>query len=113
MGATILALYAILRIGSASPPVQSFDSGAPVSFAEARHVIDRRCGSCHSSQQSDKTFGPAPGGVTFDTPEQIEARAARILERAVVTRTMPPGNKTSISDAERALLGRWVAQLPR
>ncbi len=113
MGATVFALYAILRIGAASSPVQSSDPGAPVSFAEARHVIDRRCGSCHSSQQSDKTFGPAPGGVTFDTPEQIEARAARIRERAVVTHTMPPGNKTSISDAERALLGRWVAQLPR
>jgi len=45
----------------------------------------------------------------FDTPGQIIAHAARIRERAVVTRTMPPGNKSNITDAERALLGRWIA----
>jgi uncharacterized membrane protein len=28
----------------------------------------------------------------------------------VVTRTMPPANKTGITDGERALLGRWVEQ---
>jgi uncharacterized membrane protein len=46
----------------------------------------------------------------FDTPEQILSRVARIRERAVVTRTMPPANKTRITDAERELLGRWIAQ---
>jgi uncharacterized membrane protein len=35
---------------------------------------------------------------------------ARIRERAVVTRTMPPGNKTNITDVEREILGRWIAQ---
>jgi len=35
--------------------------------------------------------------------------AARIRERAFVTRTMPPANKTGITDAERALLGAWAA----
>jgi uncharacterized membrane protein len=44
----------------------------------------------------------------FDTPEQIAARINRIKERAVVTRTMPPANKTHITDAERDLLGRWI-----
>jgi len=113
MGATVSVLYVILQAGPAPAPAQGPGPGGPVSLAEARHVIDRRCGSCHSAQQADKTFGPAPGGVTFDTPEQIEARAARILERAVVTRTMPPGNKTHMTEAERGLLGRWAGQLPR
>ena len=49
-----------------------------------------------------------PGGVAFDTPEEIAARAPRIRERAVVTRTMPPGNKTRITDYERAVLARWI-----
>ncbi len=79
-----------------------------VSFDEARHVIDRRCAACHSAQPSDVTFGAAPAGVMFDTPEQIVARVARIKERAVVTRTMPPANKTHITDDERAILGRWI-----
>jgi uncharacterized membrane protein len=106
---TVGALYAVLKIGATSAPA-AVTSSAPVSFAEARHVIDRRCGACHSTEQSDKTFGPAPGGATFDTPEQIVRYAVRIRERAVVTRTMPPANKTGITDGERALLGRWVEQ---
>ena len=110
IGATVAALYAIVQTGSAPAPVQSADSAGPVSLAEVRHVIDRRCGSCHSVRQSDPSFGPAPGGVTFDTAEEIVARAIRIRERAVTTRTMPPANKTQITDEERALLGRWIAQ---
>ena len=48
--------------------------------------------------------------MMFDTPEQILAHVARIRERAVVTRTMPPANKTNITDAEREMLGRWISQ---
>jgi uncharacterized membrane protein len=105
---SVVALYAILHLGSRQSTVAS-DSVTPVTFAEARHIVDRRCAVCHSAQPADRTFGVAPGGVIFDTPEQIVARAARIRERAVVTRTMPPGNKTNISDAERELLRRWIA----
>jgi len=28
----------------------------------------------------------------------------------VLTRTMPPANKTKITDVEREMLGRWIAQ---
>ena len=83
---------------------------ARVSFEEARRVIDRRCAACHSALPSDVTFGVGAVGVMFDTPEQIVSRLARIRERAVVTRTMPPGNKTRITNRERALLGRWIDQ---
>jgi uncharacterized membrane protein len=107
---SVIVLYAILHLGSRVSVAAAPASAGPVSFAEARHIIDRRCAVCHSAQPADLSFGVAPGGVTFDTPEQIVARAARIRERAVISRTMPPSNKTNISDAERALLGRWIAQ---
>lgn len=110
MALTVGALYAILRTGSASVPSSASATSGPVSFADVRHVIDRRCGSCHSAQQTDRTFGPAPGGVVLDTPEQIVMYAARIRERAVSTRTMPPANKTGMLDDERAVLERWLAQ---
>jgi uncharacterized membrane protein len=83
----------------------------PVSFQDARHIVDRRCAVCHSSRPTDTSFGPAPGGVAFDTRSQIEARADRIRERAFVTRTMPPANKSGITDSERAMLGAWAASL--
>jgi uncharacterized membrane protein len=110
MVGSVLALIAILRFGSAANSAAVSDSSAPVTFNEARHVIDRRCAACHSAAPSDVSFGVAPGGVMFDTPEQILARLARIQERAVATKTMPPANKTNITDAEREILGRWITQ---
>jgi uncharacterized membrane protein len=107
MGASVLVLVAILRSGGATAPVPST---GPVSFEEARHVIDRRCAPCHSAAPSDLSFGAAPGGVKYDEPGQILAYAARIRERAVVTRTMPPANKTNMTEEERGVLERWIAQ---
>lgn len=104
-------------IGPAKPPFTHLPDSAAiaaVTFADVRHVIDRRCAVCHSSSPADISFGIAPGGVLFDTPEQIMERRSRILERAVVTRTMPPGNKTMITDAERSILGGWArAPMPK
>jgi uncharacterized membrane protein len=80
----------------------------PPGFADVRSVIDRRCASCHSSSPSDVSLGATPAGIAFDTPAQIRALAGRIHERAVATRTMPPANRTGMTDAERALLARWV-----
>src|SRR5258705_5836065 len=79
------------------------------SFATVRLVIAQRCQPCHSQYQTDRTMGPAPAGVTFDTPESIARFAERIRVRAVETRTMPLANKTGITEDERALLGRWIA----
>jgi uncharacterized membrane protein len=111
LAASILLVFALLRVSAApSGTAATGASAGPVSFSEVRHVIDRRCGACHSVRQADPSFGPAPGGVLYDTPEQIVSLAARIRERAFVTRTMPPGNRTRITDEERALLGRWVEQ---
>jgi uncharacterized membrane protein len=110
--AGVLALFALERTSQA--PATTTVAGDPlpdrVVFADVRHVIDRRCAVCHSARPTDFTFGVAPAGVAFDTPEEVAARAARIRERAVVTRTMPPGNKTNITDRERALIGRWLDQ---
>ncbi|HKA58841.1 MAG TPA: urate hydroxylase PuuD [Gemmatimonadales bacterium] len=89
--------------GGASPT-----SDTVPSFAAVRSVIALRCQPCHSQYQTDRTFGPAPGGVTFDTPESIARLAERIRIRAVETRTMPVANKTGMTDEERNLLARWI-----
>lgn len=81
-------------------------------FAEIRSIVDRRCTTCHSREPADPSFGVSPGGAAFDTPEQIRAFASRILDRAVVTRTMPPANATRMTERERAMLGRWLEQAP-
>jgi len=105
-------LPAALALGGAmvvSTPRASARIDSVPSFGAVRLVIAQRCQPCHSQYQTDRTMGPAPGGVTFDTPESIVRLADRIRERAVETRTMTLGNKTGITEAERELLGRWTA----
>jgi uncharacterized membrane protein len=106
--ATMLVMHMFGRSSQAS--IAGIDTTTPVTFADVRQVIDRRCVVCHSMAPADLTFGVAPAGVAFDTPEQISERANRIHERAVVSRTMPPNNKTNMTDAERAMIARWFAQ---
>jgi uncharacterized membrane protein len=106
---SVIALHMITHFGNNPERGGAAPVTGPASLTDARHVIDRRCAACHSAHPSDLTFGVAPAGVMFDTPEQIVARAARIRERAYVSRTMPPANKTHITDEERDVLGRWAA----
>jgi uncharacterized membrane protein len=75
---------------------------SPVTFAQVQPVIAERCATCHS--------GPsAPLGVQLETQEQIEARIGDIERQAVLTRAMPPGNATGMTEAERELLAGWIA----
>lgn len=92
----------------AAAPVEAANAPVPP-FSAVRAVVTQRCLPCHSQYQSDPTFGPAPGGVTFDTPESIARLAERIRVRAVETQTMPLANKTGMTPDERALLARWIA----
>jgi uncharacterized membrane protein len=85
-------------------------TGAPVSFAEAQAVIRQHCAPCHSAHPTDDQFRAPPAGIVLESPERIQQLAARIKERAVELKTMPLGNKTNMTDEERALLGRWIDQ---
>ena len=49
------------------------------------------------------------GTLDPTTRAEIEARADDIERMAVVTRAMPPGNSTGMTDEERDLLAAWLA----
>ncbi len=102
------AAAALLGAVFVSAPKGAAAEGAPA-FAAVRAVVVQRCLPCHSRFPSDPTFGAAPAGVAFDTPEAIAGLAERIRVRAVETQTMPLGNKTGMTTEERVLLGRWIA----
>ncbi len=72
-------------------------------------LIAERCAGCHSSHPAISGIGTAPLGVAFDTAAEVEAQAERIFQAAVVNRTMPLGNMTAMSDAEREQLAQWYA----
>lgn len=106
-GAPLAASVVVLGFLSI-PRNDSAPSEVQVPFTVVRGIVDLRCGSCHSRTPSDRAFLTAPNGVSFGTPEEIAVRAAAIKASTVLTRTMPPGNNTRMTDEERALISRWV-----
>jgi uncharacterized membrane protein len=81
---------------------------AGATFDDVQAIVRQRCTVCHSAAPAIRTFGIAPGGVTFDRAADIRRLADRIETRAVTTRTMPPANLTFMSDQERAVLAGWL-----
>jgi len=98
----------VLLAVATAPRAPAATTSSPVEFAQVRVVIAQRCAPCHSAAPTYPGFTAPQGGLALDTPDQMHAAAARILERAVTARTMPLGNLTGITDAERDLLGAWV-----
>ena len=76
----------------------------------AQAIVDKHCVTCHSPTPTHKGFRAPPNGATFDTPEHLQKYAGKIRERAVETSSMPLGNETGMTDAERAQLGAWIKQ---
>ena len=90
-----------------APAAEVASSG--VSFEDVHQVIQQRCSVCHSARPSSPLFSTAPGGVMFDTPEQIQQQAARIQAQAVTSQIMPLGNITQMTQQERDLISVWIS----
>ncbi|HEY4079448.1 MAG TPA: urate hydroxylase PuuD [Burkholderiaceae bacterium] len=101
IGGTVIVV--VLAFCLAPAPVSQV-AQAPVkqivSLAEVRTVVDARCVMCHNAQIQNK-------GIRLDTDEALQQHAQQLYQQAVLLKTMPFNNATQITDAERALLGRW------
>jgi uncharacterized membrane protein len=86
---------------------KSQEGGAPVSFDDVKQVIDARCLACHAEKPTFQGLAEAPKGVKLDSAERIRAQRAQIHQQTVLSRAMPPGNLTGLSEVERDLLDRW------
>jgi uncharacterized membrane protein len=103
----IIAIILLAAVAALIAPKASESSGAMVSFDDVRTVVHHRCTTCHSSVPTHPAFPAAPAGVILDTDQQILAEAQRIYQQTVVTRVMPIGNLTGMSEDERAMLDNW------
>ena len=101
----LVLVYATLPGGTMTD-----EDADPVTFAEAYDIVAKRCVSCHAAKPADEHFDKPPKNVVFDTAEQIRNQAPKIRAVAVLTRTMPVGNETKMTDEERRVLGRWIAE---
>ena len=103
----IIAIILLAGVAALIAPRATAASGESVAFADVRNVVQQRCTGCHSDSPTHPAFPAAPAGVVLDTDAQIEAEALRIHQQTVVTRVMPIGNLTGISEDERKIIDSW------
>ncbi len=77
-------------------------------FPAVQQVFAARCVTCHSIHPTREGFTAAPKGIMFDTQQEIVTNARRAYEQVVVTKAMPLGNATGMTQAERDLIAQWV-----
>ncbi len=97
VGVAVIASV-IVWLKPAAAPVAS--PAPPASYAQVQQVLEQRCYMCHGAQVQMKN-------LRLDSPETAKQHAAAIYQQSVITRLMPMNNATGMTEAERALLGRW------
>ncbi|MBM3347329.1 MAG: urate hydroxylase PuuD [Betaproteobacteria bacterium] len=106
-GIVALAASAALVAPRSAPPGTRSTNPPAAKFGDVRAVIAQRCVSCHAEKPTQTGFTAAPKGVLLDSAELIGRHAVQSHQQSVLTRVMPPGNLTGMTDEERRLLDAW------
>ena len=72
----------------------------PPTIEKVEAIIQERCVVCHNNQIANKN-------VRLNERQLIEDQAALIHQQVVVSKIMPMGNATNITDEERNLIDLW------
>ncbi|HEV7780595.1 MAG TPA: urate hydroxylase PuuD [Chitinophagaceae bacterium] len=107
MPASVTVLLAVAYV-TAPKPVNT--KCKEITFAEVNTIVRQRCISCHSSRPTDDVYTAAPNGVVYDTPNDIVKKKDLIMQRVVITKTMPQNNKTNMTPEEREAIRCWIEQ---
>jgi uncharacterized membrane protein len=100
----------LLVVAWMTAPVVSGTKCNNTDFAQVNAIVQQRCIQCHSSKPTDNVYTAAPNGVKYDTPQEIINKKELILQRVVITRTMPQNNKTNMTPEERDVIRCWIEQ---
>ena len=81
-----------------------------VSDQQVAQIVEQRCSSCHSNDNTDNIFKAAQAGVLLGDIASIKQWAPRIKARVIDAKDMPFMNKTQMTDEERTQLAVWLQQ---
>ena len=98
----------VVAILMSAPTAALAQAPAPPTDSEILALIRTHCVACHAAEPTHEAFAKAPAGVLLETVPQIAASAARIMDQVVVTRAMPLGNETGMTDEERNRIAAWI-----
>jgi len=107
MPVSVLILLATAYVSAPAKPGQCKTN---ISFARVNNIIQSRCISCHSSTPTDDVTTTPQNGITYDPPDNIVKLKEKIMQRVVITKTMPQNNKTNMTMEERELIRCWIEQ---
>lgn len=105
-----VSVLMIIGVAFTTAPDVGGECKSQVTMADVYPIITERCMSCHSSQPTDPDWASPPNGVAYDTPEAIARLKDKIMQRVVITKTMPQNNKTGMLPEERELIRCWIEQ---
>jgi uncharacterized membrane protein len=109
----VLPVSIIILLGAAfisAPQKNTNACKEAITMTQVTTIIEQRCVSCHSSRPTDDVFTAPPNGVVYDTPQDIIKLKDKIMQRVVVTKTMPLNNKTGMTEEERNIIRCWIEQ---
>ena len=102
-----LVVAVVVWLRPVSIAIDSGAAGAGTESAKVRNdyisvqaVLAQRCYQCHGAQVQMKN-------LRLDSADNVRQHAQAIYQQAVVQKLMPMNNATQMTDAERALIGRW------
>lgn len=97
------------HLGLGPMPEEKALAGRAEAPKEVAEIIQSRCSMCHAREPVWRGIGVAPKGVRLETPADVAANRELIRIQTVATRAMPPNNITSMTEAERKIVGQWLA----
>ncbi|HEV8080608.1 MAG TPA: urate hydroxylase PuuD [Chitinophagaceae bacterium] len=105
-----VSVLVLLATAYVTAPPKPGECKTNINFIEVNAIVQSRCISCHSSKPTDDLITAPPNGVTYDTPDNIVRLKDKIMQRVVLTKTMPQNNKTNMTLEERELIRCWIEQ---
>jgi uncharacterized membrane protein len=106
--AAVLILIATCFI--TAPSKNMGECNATISIGQVTTIINKRCIQCHSKKPTDDILTAPPNGVVYETPLDIIKLKDKIMQRVVVTKSMPQNNKTNMTQDERDIIRCWIEQ---
>jgi uncharacterized membrane protein len=104
----VAAAGLVVALFVTAPRVDPALAGLQGSDAEVLKITATHCTMCHAAKPTHDGFAEAPKGVMLTSADLIRRHGPQILAQAVNSNTMPLGNETGITDAERKALGAWI-----
>lgn len=103
--AAFLAMVGMMWVTVPRPP----DTGdVAVDDSAMLAIMMDRCAGCHAAAPTQAGFATAPRDIELDSLAGIRTHRDAINQVTVLTRTMPLGNLTGMTDDERARVARWI-----